>query len=386
MFRSSSAAGLAALLLLVAASSASATDVTTDGTTLKIVDADVKGNALDIRHNVLASGYDIYDDFTPLETPPGGPCFSVRKHLVRCPTENVAAIYVDSGEGADIVLLGPVGVPVEAHGGPGDDLLEGGQVDDRLLGDAGDDTVLGTSGNDKLDGGEGGDYLEGGTGGDSIFGRAGADILDGQRSGGTSGDTLIGGDGPDLLKGGRGNNTLLGGEGADVLVAGAGANKGATGLGDPKADGGDKVFGTAEGIICGPAGPAAAGTSPSPAKSSSASECAAPSSERVPDAWPPLPAGTTASDITLGARAAAPTGKHLKNSYAVVPSSIGNVRRFTLQISYDANLPITVRIQTYNAAGRVLRKFKQKVTTGQKTKPFRNPGNFKTVKRARAFL
>ncbi len=148
-------------------------------------------------------------------------------------------------------------IPVEAHGGAGNDTLIGGSANDTLYGDAGDDslvggdgndvlyggnpTLLSGSGNDTLEGGTGNDYLNGGDGNDSLSGGADNDTLivsgpgNSSLDGGSGNDLLVAGDGTDILHGGTGDDTLIGGSGPyqqlygdagnDWLYAGTGANQ-----------------------------------------------------------------------------------------------------------------------------------------------------------------
>ncbi len=152
------------------------------------------------------------------------------------------------GHGDDhIKLHGPIDIPAQLFGGPGDDHITGGrgndridgqQGDDRLQGDGGDDQIRGgggndlilgeqgsdllkgNAGNDLLIGGDGDDHIKGGPGNDLILGQQGNDRLKGN----DGDDLLIGGDGDDQIDGGDGDDFLLGGPGDDVLDGGSGNN------------------------------------------------------------------------------------------------------------------------------------------------------------------
>lgn len=127
-------------------------------------------------------------------------------------------IVAFGGPGNDTIIADPCGaMPVELHGGEGDDTLIGGRSDSVLYGDGGNDQLHGKAGNDRLYGGDGDDVL---------FGDAGNDVLDG---GPTGNDVLVGGKGSDqlvasddrsLLIGGAGADTLLGGLAEDILIGG----------------------------------------------------------------------------------------------------------------------------------------------------------------------
>ena len=132
---------IAALLLLGAAAPASATDVSVDGTTLRIVDDRGEVNVLSVQFNGL--GYDVYDDTSRLRAGAGCSAFEGRRHHVSCIAPlAVEKLQIDAGAGADFVLLDAIEVPVEATGGAGDDLIEGGGSADRLEGGAGNDAII----------------------------------------------------------------------------------------------------------------------------------------------------------------------------------------------------------------------------------------------------
>jgi Ca2+-binding RTX toxin-like protein len=89
-----------------------------------------------------------------------------------------------------------IDLPIEAHGGLGDDILRGGAFDDLLVGGPGFDVVIGRGGNDV------------------IYGSA---I---NRMPGDGENDLRGGAGNDVLYGGSGGNDMYGGSGDDTLIAG----------------------------------------------------------------------------------------------------------------------------------------------------------------------
>jgi Ca2+-binding RTX toxin-like protein len=122
----------------------------------------------------------------------------------------VTRIVGNAGQGNDkIVISKDITIPVELHGGAGNDLLIGGSGNDALYGDAGDDDLRGGLGNDSLDGG---------TDRDSVRGDAGDDVL----RGGSEDDQLDGGDHKDTIYGDGGNDLIHGRGGDDVVFAGAG--------------------------------------------------------------------------------------------------------------------------------------------------------------------
>jgi YD repeat-containing protein len=116
------------------------------------------------------------------------------------------AVYVDAGDGDDLVDLRSVPAGVNA----------------TILGGAGSDILLAGPGNDVLFGGDGADWIEGGGGDDWIFGGKDTDVLFGHISTSISifedadatTDRLFGGDGNDLLYS-RWQDRVAGGAGAN---------------------------------------------------------------------------------------------------------------------------------------------------------------------------
>jgi Ca2+-binding RTX toxin-like protein len=118
-------------------------------------------------------------------------------------------IVAFGGGGNDTIIADPwASMPVELHGGEGNDILLGGR---------GVSVLYGEGGNDRLYGGAGNDVLFGGDGDDLLFGDAGNDLLDG---GPTGNDALVGGKGNDRLEAGSDRSLLIGGDGADTLLGG----------------------------------------------------------------------------------------------------------------------------------------------------------------------
>ena len=149
----------------------------------------------------------------------------------------VTRIVANAGDGNDsLVVIGSLDVPVDFHGGTGDDDLVGGSGDDTLRGGGGDDLLQGGSGDDQIFGGSGNDTLEGQNGNDSLDGGDRDDYL----LGGTGEDHLIGGHGNDQLFGGNGMDVLDGGVGSDELYGQRGVDLINGGDGDDLLDGGDQ--------------------------------------------------------------------------------------------------------------------------------------------------
>jgi Ca2+-binding RTX toxin-like protein len=139
---------------------------------------------------------------------------------VICPTP--ARIVLQLGGGADAFTDDTargtsIAVPLELHGGAGNDDLDGGGAVDLLTGGPGDDRLLGDGGADTMRGEDGADTLEGGPDGDDVDGGAGNDRL----TGGAGNDVVRGGDGDDELD----FRPLYALDGADTYEGGAGFDK-----------------------------------------------------------------------------------------------------------------------------------------------------------------
>ncbi len=166
----------------------------------------------------------------------------------------VTEVIAFGGEGNDtLIVADDLLLPVEFHGGPGndrfvggggratvfgdegDDSLQGGRANDEIFGGAGDDTIFGGPGNDVLHGDAGLDTLSGDEGDDILRGDDDADVL----FGGRGGDQLFGGAGADDLFGEAGSDVIHGDAGADVIEGGGGADTVFGGLGIDSIDGGD---------------------------------------------------------------------------------------------------------------------------------------------------
>lgn len=104
-------------------------------------------------------------------------------------TDPISLIVIDTGEGADTVILGEITIPCFARGGKGPDSLSGGFGNDTFDGEGGDDYIFGSRGSDSLTGGLQGDSMGGGDDDDDIVAGS-SDIND---------DTISGGDGIDLV-------------------------------------------------------------------------------------------------------------------------------------------------------------------------------------------
>lgn len=86
-------------------------------------------------------------------------------------------VILYGNDGPDLLWTEFLTIPVEAHGGGGNDILVGGKGNDLLTGGSGNDLLIGGLGNDRLEGGDGEDLLLGGAGSDQLEGGAGEDLL-----------------------------------------------------------------------------------------------------------------------------------------------------------------------------------------------------------------
>jgi Ca2+-binding RTX toxin-like protein len=142
---------------------------------------------------------------------------------------DLGAMFIEGGEGNDVLTGAAFENFARLRGGPGDDRLAG----DGLVGGPGSDVLKGVRWENILYGGAGADTIQGeglhdfilgGPGNDEIeafVGPGDADDDDWVR-GGAGKDRIAGGPGPDHLFGGRGADSLSGGRAADVIAGGRG--------------------------------------------------------------------------------------------------------------------------------------------------------------------
>ena len=199
-------------------------------------------------------------------------------------TEESMIVVTGNGGADSITVSGRVTVPVEFHGGDGNDYLTGSLLNDRLFGDEGADTLSGGLGDDLLEGGNGNDSVTGGDGNDTLYGGAGSDTMNGgagddflfagndlDRSvdGGEGSDvvfgegpndslgtvpisdtpssnTISGGNGNDIVVGGGAVDSVVGSGGNDILIGGMGADNINGGSGDDILIGGSTDYDSAQ--------------------------------------------------------------------------------------------------------------------------------------------
>ena len=167
------ALALTALAALAPASASASTAVIGNGT-LSYFAANGEANVL----TVALSGGDYILSDSGASITPGAGCHLLTVHQVACGAQAVQGIYVDAGDGNDIVAI-DVSTPARVAGGPGND---------RLYGGPGNDVLYGGPGNDMLDGRGGQDVLYGDAGDDTLYGGYG------------TGDQLSCGDGTDVVR------------------------------------------------------------------------------------------------------------------------------------------------------------------------------------------
>ena len=303
------AAGVAAALTLTlaAASSAGAATISRAADGALVVTA----AAGELNHVALGGPMDgnageiMVGDRVPLTVAAAG-C-GASDYVVDCQVAS-AGVRIDLGDGRDVFSVNfdmPTTVPVEAHGGTGDDTLTGGDERDVLDGGDGNDTVDGAGGSDVVQGGSGDDTLMGDhfedANPDVIDGGPGTDLLqddwtsrftdlhpdvsvtlgggadDGRPGEGddvhgvervivNEGGAITGTDAPEHLEayqvlrpirlsGGGGDDELIGGGGADTVDGGPGNDYVDAGFGDDTINPGpgrDTVYADRRGGDCGP--------------------------------------------------------------------------------------------------------------------------------------
>jgi streptogramin lyase len=157
--------------------------------------------------------------------------------------------------GDRLVTKSGFNLPIEAHGGNGNNYFEAGDGNSSLYAGDGNSTLIGGAGRDLLAGGRGNNLLIAGDGDNTLVGGGGNSTL----IGGIGHDLLIGGTaanandsttGHVYIQGGSGTSTLWAGGGDDTLVGGSGTAEIHDGrgndliiAGDGKADTGDVTGG-----------------------------------------------------------------------------------------------------------------------------------------------
>jgi Ca2+-binding RTX toxin-like protein len=125
-----------------------------------------------------------------------------------------------TGDGNDVITIGP-GVPgTYVLAGGGDDTITGGDGNDTFNGSSGNDLIFGGGGDDRLTGGAGRDQIYGFSGKDRIYGEAGNDVV----VGGAGVDRIYGGPDNDIVSGESGDDKLYGEDGIDTVVGGDGSD------------------------------------------------------------------------------------------------------------------------------------------------------------------
>lgn len=110
---------------------------------------------------------------------------NIEEQLTFDESQVTGSLIIYGSAGNDVLVVdSALTLPVELHGGVGNDILQGGGGENLLIGGDGDDVLIG----------------------------------------GTSTNTLDGGDGDDVLQDGGGVNTIIGGSGSNTFIAGDGMN------------------------------------------------------------------------------------------------------------------------------------------------------------------
>ena len=139
---------------------------------------------------------------------------------VQVPAEVLPRVSLDLGnkddQASQTTASSQFSLPMDIHGGLGDDTLSGGFNGDTIDGGPGGDTIDGDDGDDVLKGGSGNDRIKGGRGSDRIDGELGDDL---ELDGGSGDDVIHGGPGNDHLIGGAGKDQLFGDIGKDTLLS-----------------------------------------------------------------------------------------------------------------------------------------------------------------------
>ena len=189
------------LLALAIPASAQAATITQEGGTL--VYSSSQRSSVSINDSYGPEGRVRFEDWVDITSVPAS-CEVRDSNMVDC--DIPSAIRVELGPLNDRFGFGDgysLALPIEVHGGAGDDVLHGdADVPNREVLDGGDgkDTIDGFGGDDEVRGGAGDDQLEGNGGADVVLGGDGNDTLAGDDQAAPGADLIDGGNGSDLLK------------------------------------------------------------------------------------------------------------------------------------------------------------------------------------------
>jgi hypothetical protein len=330
--------GVLVFVVLCATASARADDVSVSDSRLVVHATTVATSVIDVEPDPL--GFRVHDTTSVLRV--GAGCeLAAEPHEAVCGGLVLSVDFRGSG-GRDLVGMWDLAIPVNATGGPGDDLLEGGSANDSIEGGDGNDALAGGRGDDRLSAGDQDDVVAGGAGADTLVGGTGDDILSGNAG---NGDLLLGEEGQDLLRSGSGDATLIGGPGDDALVTGSGTDTVDTGSGS------DEVFAGATKRLklrCGTRDQVHSLRPRPQSPCPSVTPATAP-----PVAWPPLKTSAQASILVPDPSALA------------WPRHEGHATRFTVLIDTDAKQATKKRvcISLYDYAEHFLARFPKRVGT-----------------------
>src|SRR4051812_4657683 len=173
----------AAAVLIPAAASQAATVSYESGA---IVYRGEGSEGLDLLTSASDDGTLLYlsDDGASRQKVLSGPCTNDASWGVICDLDPNTPLKVYGSSAKDslhIYFHGiPESMPIQIHGGGGDDEIQDSSGDARssvLSGDAGKDTIKAYAGDDSVDGGDGNDEVDGGEGNDKVYGGAGNDTM-----------------------------------------------------------------------------------------------------------------------------------------------------------------------------------------------------------------
>lgn len=161
----------------------------------------IEGSGLNDTTHVIQSGSNVHVKHCSYWQSPWGASYPACQEQDFSNWGQITKIEYTGGDGDDYFSASSTDIPVEAHGGAGNDIIYGSQAEDQIYGDIGNDWLFSLGGSDELYGGTGNTFL------DELFSAIG--IADN--------DYLSGGSGDDLLNGGYGNNTISGGSNYDSV-------------------------------------------------------------------------------------------------------------------------------------------------------------------------
>jgi Ca2+-binding RTX toxin-like protein len=229
---------LAAAAVLVPAAMAQAATISYESGALVYRGEGSEGNSLLVSANDEATALYLPDDGANRQLIQSGPCANDASWGVICDLDPNTPLKIYGSSAKDqlhVYFHGiPESMPIEIHGGAGDDDIadaSGDAASRAFYGDAGNDTIKAYAGNDLVDGGEGNDEVDGGEGDDQVLGGAGNDTMWGDHYTDPGADLIDGGPGYDTTQDWSIPSDLQNQPSVDVTLDGV-ANDGRPGEGD----------------------------------------------------------------------------------------------------------------------------------------------------------